>query len=192
MRLSDETVMLPFPTPPKHRGADAWEKARFNGTNSQIPNALFNDVDTTFLLDKELPIHRRMVTLVEQGYNVKEIAAATGYSVRHVSDVLRQPFAREHIVKTLQDDVSQEIKNFLEAEVLPSLKVIKEVRDNELAKASDRLAAANCFLDRQMGRPNQPFTLPSTSTKALSDYTAAELETAIAAERSVAGSPTEG
>lgn len=154
--------------------------ATYKGVNANLPGALFNDNDPKRVNLQEQPIHRRFVTLYEQGYTANEIAAATGKSRCTVLNTLRQPHARKHMIETLQQDVSQKIKDFLEGEVLPSLEVAKQIRDNELLKSSDRLAAANMFLDRQLGRPNQPFSLPAQG-KRPDEMTSDELRTALAA-----------
>jgi hypothetical protein len=64
--------------------------------------------------------------------------------------------------------VQQEMREFLEAEVLPTLKVVVAVRDDEKARASDRLNASAQLLDRFLGKPVQPMTTETVDVKKLS------------------------
>src|SRR6516162_9854530 len=105
------------------RGGDKY--IRQNGENSKMPDALFGDLDPITSIPIEKPEHRLMADMKVQGYNNREIAAFTGYTDHHVSDVLRQPHIRERILNGIKKNTQEEIKRFLEAEVLPSLEVIK-------------------------------------------------------------------
>ena len=197
--MQDEPLMA-FPsvsketTVPRRRQNDFWRfsryrlGSRFNGINASLPGALFNDNEATRPLKQESPAHRRMVTLAEQGYTAREIADSLGFNRFTVQNALRQPNARKHMIETMQQDVSQEIKRFLEAEVLPSLETLKSVRDSDFAKPGERVAAANALLDRHMGKPNQPFTATTTHGKSVSDMSVAELDAALAATGFVASS----
>ncbi len=173
---------MPFPRKPspfERFGVNAhnWQ-ARAGGVNSRLPNALYNDTNSDIGLKAEKPVHRQIGQMLVQGYTLSETAAAVGHSLKNVSRVARQPFVRKQMIEAMQQDVSLEIKKFLEAEVLPSLKVLTEVRDDAEARASDRLAAANALLDRHMGKPSQPFTMPAGG-KPVADMTEAELDDAI-------------
>lgn len=152
--------------------------ANTNGVNSRVPGALFGDMDPERFLKHEKPVHRVVTNMVLQGYTLKEAAEATGLGAATVRRACRQPYARQRMIETAKKDVSLEIKQFLEAEVLPSLRVLSTVRDDPNARASDRLAAANALLDRHLGRPTQPFTLPAAG-KDPSKMTDAELDAAL-------------
>lgn len=150
-----------------------------NGANSRLPNALFNDIEPCWYSQREKPIHREITALVMQGYTVKEAATATGVTKQTASNAIRQPYARKRMIEEAQRTVSDEIKNFLEGEVLPSLQVLKTIRDDPNAKPADRAAASERLLDRALGRATQPLTIgaPSKSVKEMTD---AELDAAIA------------
>ena len=126
--------------------------------------------------------------MAEQGYNEKEIATALELNKHTVRNTLRQPSARQHMIETMQQDVSTEIKRFLEGTVLPSLRVLEEIALNPECRASDRIAAANSLADRQMGRPNQPFTHNPVNGKSVASMSVAELDAALAATGFVAPS----
>lgn len=140
------------------RNGTLCRKKRYNGTNATLKDALFNDTDPWRISLTEKPRHRKIIQLAEQGCSTREIAAVMEMSAGYVSNVLRQPWARERMINEIREDTKAELKAVLEAEVFPSLRVITEIRDNPEAKSSDRLAAAFHLLDRNLGKPNQPFS----------------------------------
>lgn len=97
--------------------------------------------------------HRVMVLLKLEGYSNNEIAAATGYSPTTVSLIMRQPWAREMIVHQLTEHGQSAIRKYLESETPASLQTIVNIRDDENAPSSVRLAAADKILDRYLGKP---------------------------------------
>ena len=145
-----------------------WHK-RENGVNAALPNGLFNDLDAREILTYEKPVHRRMAEMAAQGYTHKEIGEFTGYTPHYVSNVLRQPHMREHTLKTIKQTVQDEMKEFLEGEVLPSLRVLKEVRDSETVKPSDKITASTALLDRFLGKPTQPISTGAKPPAEMSD-----------------------
>ena len=185
--MEGAATMLPFPSQPAKAGRKlpfggrhANVRANRNGVNAKLPNALFNDGDPVYVHLAEKPIHRTMVALCQQGYTNREIATATGHNEFTVKNVLRQPHARQRMIENAQKDVSQEIKDFLEGEVLTNLRVMKEIRDDPNVKPETRLLAADKLTDRQMGRPSQPFSLPAGGKKS-SEMTDAEIDEALRA-----------
>jgi hypothetical protein len=133
------------------------------GINSSFEGALFGAVDPksaekvdTVLHEK--PVHRLMQTMFAKGYTIEEIAQHTNYTRARVGVILRQPWAQMHIVDDVKKSVRDELKEFLEGEVLPSLQIVRDLRDNPENPAAVRLAAADQILNRFLGRPNQPIT----------------------------------
>lgn len=174
---------LPFPQAPARPAVQGGKRnanryVNCGGVNSRLPNALFNDRDPNYVLHVEKPQHRLVTSLIGQGYTVGETAAATGFSTRHVSAIVRQPYARQRLIESMEKDVSQEIKSFLEGEVLENLRVMKAIRDDPKVRPETRLLAADKLTDRQMGRPTQPFTLPAGGKKP-TEMTEDELNDAI-------------
>lgn len=137
----------------------------FNGANSKLQNALHNDIEPFRELVKETPAHRRMIELATQGFTNIEIARLCEVTTVTVVNVLRQPWARERMIKDLKNDTLKDIRNFLETEALPSLEMIKAQRDSALSKPSEKIAASTALLDRFMGKPNQPVTTEVTISK---------------------------
>lgn len=144
-------------------------KVALGGANSFIVGGLHNDIDPKWFIQREKPIHRTMIEMSMAGYTNKEIATVCETSMLGVSNTLRQPFAREYIVKNTEKTLQEELRAFLEAEALPSLNVLKAVRDNDMAKPAERTSAANSLLDRFMGKPNQSVTVTEKPLESLSE-----------------------
>lgn len=128
-----------------------------NGENAAIPGAFYNDRDPAIEYASEKPIHRRIAELHLQGFTNVEIAAMINRTTVCVTNVLRQPFIRKYLVENVKRNVQDELKEFLDAELMPSLKTLKNIRDDATAKPSDRAAAAKELVDRRLGRAVQPF-----------------------------------
>lgn len=143
--------------------------AHLNGVLSKVDDALHNDSDSVREVIQEKPIHRRFVDLQLQGYTPTEIAKLTGFSMQWVSQVLKQPFARQRFIQESKKTVQEEMKEFLEAEVLPSLQALKKVRDDDHVRAADKISASNSLLDRFLGKPVQPIAENQKPPSELSD-----------------------
>lgn len=128
------------------------------GVNSMLTDALVGDHDPHLVYQTEKPIHRTMVNMASTGYTNKEIAAFVGRDIATVSNVLRQTWARERMITECKKTVQDEMKEFLEGEILPSLRTLVSVRDGEGVKPSDKVNASNALLDRFLGKPVQPIT----------------------------------
>ena len=161
---------------PKPFHAPEFRNRTLGGFNAEQEEALWNDRDPQISLKSEKPIHRRMAELNLQGFNHKEIGALTGYDERYVSNILRQPHARVHMIEASKRPLQEELVEFLDAEVMQSLRVLKTIRDDPTSKASDRISAAKEIADRRLGRPTQPF---AQKDKAPSEMTMEELESEV-------------
>jgi len=129
-----------------------------NGVNTTLDDALVGDLDPANPLNIERPHHRRFLDMTIQGYIPQEIADQTGFSRQTVQNTLRQPWARKYLIEQSKKTVMDEMKEFLEAEVLPSLKALKAVRDGQDVRNADRIVASTALLDRFLGKPVQPMT----------------------------------
>lgn len=127
------------------------------GVNASLPGAFFNDNDPVYFLKKEIPVHRKMAEMHLQGFTNREISAELGRTPLGVSNILRQPHIRAHMQEAVKRSVKEEMTEFLDEEVMASLRTMKEIRDNPEEKASDRIAAAKEIADRRLGKPTQPF-----------------------------------
>ena len=156
-----------------------------NGVNSTLGEALVGDLDAKTVLTRETPAHRTMINMAAAGYTNREIAAAVGRSPTTVANTIRQPWAREYLIKEAKKTVQDEIKTVLEAEALPSIRRLVQIRDSSLETAADRnasKAACDSLLDRFLGKPTQPIT---TDAKPMAELSDEELREQVIAELSV-------
>lgn len=131
---------------------------RTGGINSRLADPLFNAVDPDHFIKTEKAWHRRAVDLSIQGFEIKEICNLLGYGRGQVETVLKQPWAQERIIESSKKSVMEEMKEFLEAEVMPSLTLIKQIRDDVSIKAEIRSDQATKLLNRFLGKEVQPMT----------------------------------
>ena len=129
------------------------------GENVSIGDELFNDLDCKRGLVRERPVHRRVQELAINGYTNNEIAATVGLTPSTVSNVLRQPWAREHMVDRMAETANEEIKSLLEAAAPSAVKrIIELASDPRIEGTKLVLDANNAILDRFLGKPVQPMT----------------------------------
>lgn len=147
----------------------------------ESPDRLHGDSISEHSIIAEKPIHRMMVYLSASGASVEDIAAQTGYSTPAIYQVLRQPWARQRLVQILNETGRDRVKHFLTNEVVPSLDVLREVRDNKQARESARIAAANSILDRALGKPTVHVESDNTNRTVPADV--ARLDAEIASVR---------
>lgn len=133
---------------------------------------------------REKPIHRMMVLLSAKGLSNKEIAEHVDMTPTQVSLVLRQPWAQARLVQILKETSMDEIRHFHKTEVVPSLHVLREIRDSA-PKHSDRLAASKEILDRALGKATIHVEAKNTNTNLPADM--ARLDAEIASLRKQVG-----
>lgn len=150
---------------------------RENGVNVSLPNALHNDIDSGVTYKKEKISHRLIICAAAGGATNVEIAASLGLSLPTVSNVLRQPWARERMLQTMKDNADENIRDILKTAAIPALKQIIETSTDETVKAEVRLAASRDIVDRFLGKATQPLTHEEVSVDKLTDE---ELERRIA------------
>ena len=169
------------------RGERDFDK-RADGVNAKLEDGLHGDLDSVRVLKRETPVHRTMINMAAAGYQNNEIAKFVGRSHVTVANTLKQPWAREYLVKEAKKTVQDEIKQLLESEALPSIRKLVAIRDSvDLnsgipVMAADKNVAAqasNSLLDRFLGKPTQPITTEAKPTAQLTDE---ELRAAVVAE----------
>lgn len=116
-------------------------------------DALFNDKPAYQAVLKESPRHRIILWMTANGQSPQQIADALGITKQTVYTVRKQPWFREMFVRITTDMGKDSVTQLLKGEVLPSLQTLIEVRDNPVAKESDRIRAADSLLDRFLGKP---------------------------------------
>lgn len=119
------------------------------------PEGFFNSKKPNLAISHENPRHRAALLLRAQGFSLTEIAQRTGYTIAWLSQLCRQPWAQEYLIKTITEAGKDAVEVILQGEMVPSIMRLIEERDNEKAKPSDRIAASNSLLDRHLGKPTQ-------------------------------------
>jgi predicted XRE-type DNA-binding protein len=117
------------------------------------PDRLHNDSRPNLGIKREKPEHRIILWLKAQGKSNKEIAELTGNTQPWVSQILRQPWARQRVLQIIKENGLDEVQSLLQSTTIDSIYTLIEVRDSAQAKPSERTAAANALLDRALGKP---------------------------------------
>jgi hypothetical protein len=166
-----------------------WCKTRettTGGPNSQLRNALFNDIEPAYVTKKEKPVHRRCAHLAAVGYNVKEIAAIVEMSPITVSNILRQPYAREATINAIKEDAAAEqIKSMLESAAPSAVKRIMSLAESKTGTELG-FKADLAIVERFMGKPVQPVS----QAKPIAQMSDAELEASIRADENRLSAPS--
>lgn len=120
------------------------------------PNGLFNDRPPNLAILHEKPEHRLAIMLkAKHGLSNREIARVLGYTDPWVSQLFRQPWAKERVLKEMNASGGDAITALLEAEAVNSLFTVIDIRDDPGAPKAVRGAMANSILDRFCGKPTQ-------------------------------------
>lgn len=118
------------------------------------PDALFNSKEPNLAVKHEKPEHRIVLFLKAQGLSNREISERTGYTQPWISQLLRQPWARERLIKEISSQGRDAVSEVIKAAAEDSVWTLIDVRDTA-PRPSDKLAAANSLLDRFLGKPTQ-------------------------------------
>ena len=105
-------------------------------------------------IESERAWHLQAIYLAAQGLSQTEIAERLGHDHSWVSQVLRQPWARERLVAEIRKAGNDGIEAILKGAAIDStLKLItlRDTADSEQVQ----LAAADKLLDRYLGKPTQ-------------------------------------
>ena len=101
----------------------------------------------------EKAVHTTIAYLMAAGRTRKEIAGLVGMSGAAISEIVRQPWFQTRLKEITDAAGTDMVKAFLHGEVIPSLEVLRDIRDNCDEKGATRVTAANSILDRFMGKP---------------------------------------
>jgi predicted XRE-type DNA-binding protein len=126
-----------------------------------------------FVVLHEKPEHRIALHLKARGYSNKEVAELMGYTQPWMSQIMRQPWAREYLTKLIAAAGKDAIQDLLKVEMANSVLALVEVRDDALSPAASRVSAANSLLDRFFGKPK--VSVETTNTNVNTDASLAEL-----------------
>jgi hypothetical protein len=126
----------------------------------------------------EKPVHLTVAYLLASGRTRKEISAVTGLTLTTLSSLTRQPWFVARLKEITEAAGKDMVRSFLEGEVVTSLEVLRDLRDDQEQKGPTRLAAANSLLDRFLGKP----TVHVESTTALNIHSAADAKDQVQSE----------
>lgn len=119
------------------------------------PDALYGDRPPNLRIKAEKPEHRIVLFLKGQGLSNNEIAERTGYTYPWISQLLRQPWARKRLVEEITASGRDAVTDIIKSAAEDSVWTLIAERDNDNAKPSERISAANSLLDRFLGKPTQ-------------------------------------
>lgn len=141
------------------------------------PPPLFNAREPAYLLQAERPVHRAIIWLAAQGLSYVEIAERLGVSPPMVHYVTKQPWAESAILEAIHQNGGDAVAAVLQAEALPSVKKLIELRDDAEAPREVQRKSANDLLDRLFGKCVQPIVHQQADLEQLSDKELQELVT---------------
>jgi hypothetical protein len=163
--LDDVPLDRPLPSRNPNKGKQDYSHAIENlkGAVGQRPagepapqKTLYNKGSSQFTILREKPVHATMAAMAANGYDSIEIGKHLGYSAKYVRDILNQPFAQDRMIGIAEKNSREEIKAFLEAEIMPSLNIIKSIAHNVAVAPAVRGNMANLLVERFLGKAVQP------------------------------------
>lgn len=155
------------------------------------PDRLFNPRDPHYAIQRERPEHRTICFLKAEGHSMKEIAELMGLSPVTVSNVIRQPWAQQTIVKIIHEQGNDAVQTLLQGAASDAVMRLISEMDNELARPSERINAADKLLDRLYGKPNQPIEHRTGELSTLTDQQLEDIVRANGTSRETAPAPQE-
>lgn len=142
---------------------------------------LHNAARPSVTIQKERPEHRFLVFLYAQGMSTKDIylqlggewdstrnlplpGTAAQYSYQHLHNIRRQAWFQTKLIEYMEQCGKDVIRAKFEAELMPSIEKVIEIRDDVNAPKQLQLRAAESLIDRFLGKPiQQVVALPVAS-----------------------------
>jgi hypothetical protein len=131
------------------------EALHYNGVNAEMEDGFHNDTDPTFHRKRELPVHRLMIFMSANGWTNREIAEKVGQTEHNVSQVLRQPWARQRIVAIQREAGEGESAQLFRNGATAAYERIMKIAEHAVLE-SERLKANMYLVNRFYGQPTQP------------------------------------
>lgn len=132
---------------------------------------LHNVTRPPVVIQQERPEHRFLVFLYAQGMSTKDIFVQLGgvwddtknlpvsgtgqYSYQHLHTIRRQAWFQTKLVEYMEQCGKDVIRAKFEAELMPSIEKVIEIRDDPNAPRALNLKAAESLIDRFLGKPVQ-------------------------------------
>jgi hypothetical protein len=153
-----------------------WQKAVANGEaipaspqmNGKV-KSMFSPREPYYAIKHQRLEHMTVIYLKAQGLTNTEIAAQTGWTTVAISNLLRQPWAQEQVLEIVHQNGGNAVQQCLNANALKAVQRLVREMDNDDARPSERIVAADKLLDRLYGKPNQPIEHRAGDTSQMSD-----------------------
>ncbi len=139
------------------------------------PDALFNSKDPNWSILHESPRHRIIIFLKAQALSNRDIARRLDLTEAWVSNILRQPWARQRLVEEIREAGQDAVQGLLASAAEDSVLKIISVRDSATEPAV-QLRAADSLLDRYLGKAVQRSEVKAEVTHMAEDIDAVNRE----------------
>lgn len=139
------------------------------------PNGLYNDIAPHHELRREQPWHRVAINMARRGFSNQIISVKLGKSPVAISNLLRQPWARDYIVNKMEDDIQTEVANMFKGAVKVAAGNILTALQSE--DEAVRMRASVNVVERVCGKATQPIREEKVEPEKMTDD---ELERRIA------------
>lgn len=154
--------------PPKAVNRQLWEnsplRAIYREEDSPVAEGdrLFNERPPNLAILHEKPEHRLLLWMKAQGASNREIARQSGYTEPWLSQLFRQPWAKDRLVQIMTDEGKDLVQGLLQSACADSIYKLMELRDGAESEQVQR-SAADSLLDRWLGKPRQ--TIEATTAQ---------------------------
>lgn len=139
------------------------------------PKQFFNSKDPNLAILHEKPEHRMVILLKAMGKSNNEIAERTGFTFPWVSQILRQPWARQRLLEEITKAGKDEMQELLKGASADSVHKLIKLRDSADSEQVQFAAASN-LLDRFLGKPKQQIETTNKHTIVSGDIEAVNNE----------------
>jgi len=140
------------------------------------PDRFFNSTEPNLAILHEKPEHRVLIYLKAQGLSNREIAAKTGFTDAWLSQVFRQPWARQRLAVELKEAGQDELHMTLSATAMDALRTMIELQEDTDVPPAVRQRAAADLLNRTLGMPTQRVVTDNTVRHTTQDIAAIDAE----------------
>lgn len=126
------------------------------------PSPLLGDRDCsryTNAIKSEQPRHRATMELAARGFTNKEIAELLGRTPAWVSNTLRQPSLQGELARVIRataDNVDSKVVEVIKKNVIKAVELYEKALGGDKSVTDVQMEAAERFLNRRYGKPNQP------------------------------------
>lgn len=122
----------------------------------QDPDRLHTGKAPNLAIINERPEHYILLVALAKGATQRELAEASGYSESWISQIVRQPWAKQRLLDILEKGGINQVEAVLRLEVMPSIMTLVEIRDDPQSGAKARITASQDLLNRSyLGTPIQ-------------------------------------